>query len=88
MVTRSLSAQVADHIRVYENRVHPWPDTTTSASMLAYLMESHGLNLSDLPEVGPQSVVSSVLSGKRALNLHQVKALATRFKVPMEVFAA
>jgi len=38
--------------------------------------------------VGPQSVVSEVLHGKRALNLRQVKALAARFHVPMEAFAA
>lgn len=47
-------------------------------------MEQHGLRQSDLPELGPQSVVSAVLSGKRALNLRQVKALAARFHVPME----
>lgn len=84
----ALVALVADHIRAYEDRVHPWPDTTTPASMLAYMMEAHRLKQSDLPEVGSQSVVSEVLSGKRALNLRQVKALATRFKVPMEVFSA
>jgi len=84
----SLVDVVADRIREYEDRVHPWPDTTTPASMLAYLMAEHGLKQSELPEVGPQSVVSEVLSGKRALNLRQVKALAARFHVPMEVFVA
>jgi HTH-type transcriptional regulator/antitoxin HigA len=42
---------------------------------------------SDLPEIGPQSVVSAVLSGKRELNLRQVKLLAARFRVPMEALA-
>lgn len=84
----ALVALVADHIREYEERVQPWPDTSTPASTLAYLMDAHHLKQSDLPEVGPQSVVSVVLSGKRALNLRQVKALAVRFNVPMEVFAA
>ena len=37
-------------------------------------------------EIGPQSLVSAVLSGKRKLNLRQVKALAKRFRVPMEAF--
>jgi HTH-type transcriptional regulator/antitoxin HigA len=37
-----------------------------------------------LPEVGAQSVVSEVLSGKRALNLRQTQALAKRFCVPMD----
>ena len=50
-------------------------------------MEQHQLRQSDLPELGPQSVVSAILSGKRALNLRQVKVLAQRFGVPMEALA-
>lgn len=78
---------LADRIREYEDRVHPWPDTSTPATVLASLMEEHGLKQSDLPEVGAQSVVSAVLAGKRQLNLRQVKALARRFSVPLEMFA-
>ena len=80
-----LIALLADRIREYEDRVHPWPDTSTPATVLASLMEEHGLKQSDLPEVGAQSVVSAVLAGKRRLNLRQVKALAKRFSVPLEV---
>lgn len=76
---------LADRIREYEARMHPWPDTSTPATVLASLMEEHGLRQCDLPEVGAQSVVSAVLAGKRALNLRQVKALARRFSVPLEV---
>lgn len=54
---------LADRIREYEHRVHPWPDTTTPASVLASLMEEHGLRQSDLPEIGPQGVVSEVQAG-------------------------
>lgn len=57
------------------------------ATVLASLMEEHGLKQSDLPEIGAQSVVSAVLAGKRQLNLRQVKALAERFSVPLEVLA-
>lgn len=75
---------LADRIREYKDRVHPWP-----AQPLAphELMVEHGLTPSQLPEVGAQSVVSAVLAGKRVLNLRHVKALAQRFKVPIEVFA-
>jgi HTH-type transcriptional regulator / antitoxin HigA len=79
---------LADRIREYEARVHPWPDTSTPATVLASLMDEHGLKQSDLPEVGAQSVVSAVLAGKRQLNLRQVRALAKRFSVPMEMFTA
>ena len=79
---------VAGRIREYEDRTHPWPDTSTPATRLAFLMEQHGLRQCDLPEVGAQSVVSEVLRGKRALNLRQVRALSQRFAVPMEALAA
>ena len=83
-----LVSLLADRIREYENRVHPWPDSSTPATRLAFLMEQHGLRQSDLPEIGAQSVVSAVLSGKRTLNLRQTQALARRFGVPMEALAA
>ena len=54
--------------------------------LLAQLMIEHDLPQKDLPEIGPQPLVSAVLSGKRKLNLRQVKALAKRFSLPMEVF--
>ena len=75
---------VAQRIREYEDRVHPWPDAGTPQSRLAFLMEQHGLRQCDLPEVGAQSVVSAVLAGKRSLNLRQARALAQRFQVPIE----
>jgi len=78
---------LAERIREYEERAQPWPETSTPASLLAFLMEQHGLRQSDLPEIGPQSVISAVLSGKRELNLRQVKLLAARFHVPMEALA-
>jgi len=82
----SLVDLVAERIRDYEYRVHPWPDTATPASMLKFLMDQHGLKQKDLAEVGTQGVVSEILSGKRPLNLRQAKALAARFSVPIDVF--
>ena len=49
-------------------------------------MEEHGLKQSDLLELGSQGVVSEILSGKRQLNIRQVKLLAKRFKVSPAVF--
>jgi HTH-type transcriptional regulator/antitoxin HigA len=51
-------------------------------------MAQQSLRQSDLPEVGPQSVVSEVLRGKRQLNVRQISRLAKRFKLPAEVFMA
>lgn len=64
---------------------HPMP-RVSGVEMLRCLMREHGLTQGDLPGVGAQSVVSEVLSGKRQLNLRQIRWLAGRFKVSMEVF--
>lgn len=69
----------------YEDR-NSTPATVKPEDMLRFLMEQHRLSQSDLPEIGSQGVVSEVLSGKRELNLRQVKALAGRFNLPMEAF--
>ena len=58
----------------------------TGADMVRFLMEQHGLSQSDLPEIGSQGVVSEILSGRRNLNVRQIEALATRFKVHPGVF--
>ena len=53
---------------------------------LVFLMEEHGLQQSDLTEVGSQGVVSELLHGKRQLNVRQIQALANRFGVSPAVF--
>lgn len=50
------------------------------------LMEEHGLKQSDLSEIGSQGVVSEILSGKRQLNVRQIKMLGNRFHVSPAVF--
>lgn len=81
----ALVSLIAERIAEYERKAHPWPQIAPH-KLLAQLMIEHRLSQKDLPEIGPQSLVSAVLSGKRKLNLRQVKALAKRFSVPMEVF--
>lgn len=83
----ALVGLAADRIREYESKMHPWPDHSTPASRVRFLMEQHGLKQADLADVGTQSVVSGILNGKRQINLRQAKALAERFHVPMEAFA-
>jgi len=53
---------------------------------IKFLMEEHGLKQSDLSEIGSQGVVSEILSGKRQLNVRQIKMLGKRFKVSPAVF--
>jgi HTH-type transcriptional regulator/antitoxin HigA len=72
-------------IHAYEEEYYPIPDVSGS-EVLRFLMDEHGMTQSDLPEVGSQGVVSEILSGKRELNVRQVRSLAERFKVSSAVF--
>jgi len=48
-------------------------------NVLKYLMAKQNLTQSDLPELGSQGIVSEILSGKRNLNVRQIKFLSKRF---------
>lgn len=81
-----LADRMGDLVAAYENQHLPEiPGNGMDA--LRYLMQTWDLGQADLPEIGSQGVVSELLSGKRELNLRQVKALAARFGVPLQVFA-
>jgi HTH-type transcriptional regulator/antitoxin HigA len=68
-----------------EAEQEPFP-AVGGAEVLAYLMGLHELRQSDLPEIGSQGVVSEILSGRRELNVRQIRALAERFGVSPAVF--
>lgn len=72
-------------VHVYEEEHSPMPEPN-GVEMLKFLMEEHALTQSDLPEIGSQGVVSEILSGKRQLNIRQVRSLARRFHVSPAVF--
>lgn len=72
-------------LHAYEEKHFSMPEEGGTA-VLQYLMEEHGLRQSDLPEIGSQGVVSEILSGKRELNVRQIRALAERFGVSAAVF--
>jgi HTH-type transcriptional regulator/antitoxin HigA len=72
-------------IRAYEEEYYPMPECR-GADILRFLMEEHGLTQSDLAEIGSQGVISEILSGKRELNVRQIRALAERFHVSPAVF--
>ena len=69
----------------WEEQHHPMPKSG-GRELLQCLMEEHHLTQSDLPDVGPQGVVSEILAGKRELNVRQIRALSERFGVSPSVF--
>ena len=76
---------VADLIDDYESEFQPLPQTN-GVDALKFLMEQHKLKQADLCEIGSQGVVSEIMTGKRELNLRQVRALSERFGVSAATF--
>ncbi len=81
----SLMETIGTLIETFESQ-HVKEIEGTPIDTLNYLIEEHGLKQSDLSELGSQGVVSEILSGKRQLNVRQVKLLSKRFKVSPAVF--
>ena len=81
----SLMETIGSLIEAYESQNYPNMEGDP-INTLKTLMEEHGLKQSDLPEIGSQGVVSEIISGKRQLNVRQLKLLSERFKVSPVVF--
>jgi len=80
-----LMETIGSLIESYESQNYPDIEGDP-INALKTLMEEHGLKQSDLPEIGSQGVVSEIRSGKRQLNVRQLKLLGERFKVSPIVF--
>ena len=76
---------VGDLIEDYEAEQHQLPEVS-GIDALKFLMAQHGLKQGDLQEIGSQGVVSEILTGKRELNVRQVRALSQRFGVSTATF--
>lgn len=72
-------------IEEYEKKEFPI-EKATGIETLQYLMEEHGLNESDFPEIGNQELVLDLLNGKQELSLRMIKILAKRFGVSEQTF--
>jgi HTH-type transcriptional regulator/antitoxin HigA len=73
-------------IERYEEQQFAIPDSSPVV-VLRFLIERHGLKQRDLAaDLGGESVVSEVLSGKRKLNAAHIELLSKRFHVSPAVF--
>ena len=82
----SLMETIGTLVETYE--AHNIPEIKGNPiDTLKALMEEHGLKQADLSEIGSQGVVSEILTGKRQLNIRQIKILSKRFNVSPAVFA-
>ena len=70
----------------YETEHYPLPEAE-HAEVLRFLLEQNSLSQRDIaPELGSESTVSLVLSGKRQLNRDHIARLSRRFNVSPAVF--
>jgi len=73
-------------IERYESERYPVPDADP-IDVLRFLLEQNGLSQRDIAaELGSESTVSLVLSGKRQLNRVHIARLSRRFHVSPSVF--
>ncbi len=72
-------------IENYEEQNYTFSESS-AIDTLKYLMKEHNLKQSDLKEIGSQGVVSEILTGKRILNIEQIKRISDRFHVSPLVF--
>lgn len=80
-------ARAIEEFIVHYEREHFPAIKSSPQEILAFLMEQHGLTQVDIAEdLGGQPNVSAVLSGKRELNLRQIRRLAVRFHVSPATF--
>jgi HTH-type transcriptional regulator/antitoxin HigA len=75
-------------IERYEEENYKLP-SASPVEVLKFLLEQHGLKQRDLAaDLGGESVVSEVLSGRRKLNTTHIERLSSRFHVSPSVFFA
>lgn len=72
-------------IENYEAREYTIKEASP-VDVLKYLMQEHNLKQADLKEIGSQGVVSEILTGKRTLNLEQIKKISHKFHVSPLLF--
>lgn len=76
---------IARNLQAYEEKHFPL-EHSTPIDILKFLMQEHGITQSNFPEIGSQSLVSKILTGKRKLTAEQIANLAKRFHLSPAVF--
>ncbi|TAN53631.1 MAG: transcriptional regulator [Methylococcaceae bacterium] len=76
---------LSDQIKAYEDERYAIPKAAPH-EVLRFLMEQHGLKQEDLRDCAPQSRISEILAGKRAISKEIAKRFAQRFSVHADLF--
>jgi len=73
-------------VESYENEHYPITDVSVK-EVLQSIMQEHGLQEYDFPEIGNRQKVLSILNGEQDLNTQQIRALSERFHVSQMIFS-
>ena len=76
---------LSDQVEAYEDEHTVIPEATP-AETLRFLMQQHALKQEDLVDCAPQSRISDILNGRRAISKDLAKKLARRFNVAADLF--
>jgi len=76
---------LAEQLIAYEDE-HCRIPAAEPRELLRFLMEQHDLKQTDLGDCAPQSRISEILSGQRAISKTLAKRLADRFQVRTDLF--
>src|SRR5260364_84139 len=76
---------LSDKVKAYEDQHISVPEAPPH-EVLRFLMDQHQLKQEDLSDCAPQSRVSDILGGKRAMSKEIAKRFAHRFHVHADVF--
>lgn len=76
---------LSDQVKAYEDEHFSIPKVEPH-EVLRFLMDQHGLRQEDLGDCAPQSRISEILAGKRAISKEIAKRLARRFNIHGDIF--
>ena len=78
---------LSDLVAKYEERTSPPVIAITPTEVLKWLMEEHGMNVTDLGKLlGDRSLGPRVLSGERSLSKKHIRIVSERFKISPGAF--
>ena len=73
---------LSDLVAKYEERTNPTVSAVTPTEVLKWLMEEHGMNVTDLGKLlGDRSLGSRILSGERSLSKKHIRIVSERFRI-------
>ncbi len=76
---------LADQVKAYEDAQVKLPEAEPR-EVLRFLMAQHDLKQEDLKDCAPQSRISDILNGRRAISKELAKNFARHFRVHADLF--